>query len=181
MILRIPPQQAAEGGYTVVDVREYPEYAAAAIPESALVPLAGVEAAAALWNKSRRLLLVCRTGRRAAQAAGKLAGLGFEHLAILEGGLEAWRAAGLRVKVSDRKPWSLERQVRVIAGAMVAVSTTLGLTVSPWFFAWTGFVVGGLVFAGVTDFCLMATILGRMPWNRPGQPAACGEPMSKAR
>ena len=28
------------------------------------------------------------------------------------------------------------------------------------------FVGAGLLFAGLTEFCLMATFLGRMPWNR---------------
>ncbi len=38
-------------------------------------------------------------------------------------------------------------------------------------------VVGaGLVFAGVTDTCGMAKVLGRLPWNRRVTPAGAGGP-----
>jgi hypothetical protein len=73
----------------------------------------------------------------------------------------------LPVQAAKRKPWSLERQVRAMAGSMVVLSTVVGLTVSPWFFAWALFVGAGLTFAGVSDICLMATLLGKLPWNRP--------------
>ena len=163
---RISPQNAHQLGYAIVDVREFPEHAAGAIAGSQLVPLATVERQAAAWSKDKPLLLVCRSGKRATQAAQKLEQLGFQNLAILEGGMGAWQQAGLPVAVSSHKPWSLERQVRVMAGGMVVVSGALGLTISPWFFAWTLFVGAGLVFAGVTDVCMMASLLGKLPWNR---------------
>jgi rhodanese-related sulfurtransferase len=169
MILRMSPEQVQQCGHNVVDVREFPEYAAGAIHGSSLVPLVTVEREAAQWNKQEPVVLVCRGGKRAAQAAGILERMGFVHVAILDGGMEGWQRAGLPVGTSERKPWSLERQVRVIAGSLVLLLTILGLTVSRWLFAGTLFVGGGLLFAGVTDLCLMATLLGRMPWNRASQ------------
>lgn len=163
---RISPQDVSQYEYTIVDVREYPEHAAGAIAGSRLAPLASVEREAAAWPKDRPLLLVCRSGKRAAQAARKLQQLGFQNLAILEGGMEAWQQIGLPVAVAERQPWSLERQVRIAAGGMVALSALLGLALTPWFFAWTLFVGAGLVFAGVTDVCMMASLLGKLPWNR---------------
>ena len=112
------------------------------------------------------MLLVCRSGKRAAQAAETLERLGFQDVNVLKGGFEAWKAAGLPAHVEEHKPWSIERQVRAIAGGMVLVFTALGLLASPWFFALTLFVGGGLLFACVTDVCLMATALGKLPWNR---------------
>ena len=163
---RIAPLELASDPRRRIDVREYPEFAEAALPKSELVPLSTVTTAAAAWRRDEPLVLICRSGKRATQAAEKLAQLGFLDLAILEGGVEAWRRAMLPIEVSQRKPWSLERQVRVIAGAMVLLSTLLGLLYSPWFFAWTLFVGGGLFIAGMADVCLMATLLGKMPWNR---------------
>ena len=55
---------------------------------------------------------------------------------------------------------------RVAAGTMVVISGLLGLIISRWFFAWTLFVGAGLLFAGMTDTCMMASVLGRIPWNR---------------
>ena len=151
---------------TVVDVREYPEYAGGAISGSLPVPLGEVEDAAGRWRRDQSLVLVCRSGKRATQAAEKLERLGFQNLAVLEGGMDGWQKAGLPVEIAERRPWSLERQVRAIAGCMVLLSAALGLTVSPWFFGWTLLVGAGLAFSGFTDVCLMATVLGKMPWNQ---------------
>jgi rhodanese-related sulfurtransferase len=167
MIRYLSPQQLEVSAVTVIDVREYPEYAAAAIPGSMPVPLSGIETNAGNWPKSADIVLVCRSGCRALAAAQKLERLGFDRVAVLEGGIEAWQRAGLPVQTAQRKPWSLERQVRVVAGSLVVLSAVLGLTVSPWFFAATLFVGAGLTFAGISDLCLMATMLGKLPWNRP--------------
>lgn len=163
---QISPQEAARSGRRIIDVREYPEYAASSIRNATLTPLATVEEKAAGWRRDEPLTLVCRSGKRATMAAEKLEQLGFTDLAVMSGGMEGWQQSGLPVETSDRRPWSLERQVRAIAGSMVVAFTLLGLTVSPWFFGLTLFVGAGLTFAGVTDVCLMATLLGKMPWNR---------------
>lgn len=163
---RVSPKDVRQPESTLIDVREYPEYAAGAIPGSELVPLSQVAKRSGKWKKDQALVLVCRSGKRAQSAAETLERLGFQNLSVLEGGTEGWKLAGLPVSVAEKKPWSLERQVRAIAGAMVVLSALLGLGVSSWFFAWTIFVGAGLVFAGATDVCLMATVLGKMPWNQ---------------
>ncbi len=167
VIRYLSPQRVEASPATLIDVREYPEYSAAAIPRSVLVPLSTIENKAESWRKGDEVVLICRSGRRALDAAQRLEKLGFTDVAVLEGGVEAWQEAGLPVQTAKRKPWSLERQVRAIAGSMVVLSTVLGLTVSPWFFGWALFVGAGLTFAGVFDICLMATLLGKLPWNRP--------------
>lgn len=86
--------------------------------------------------------------------------MGFECVSVLEGGMEA-------LKPKDApKAWALERQVRLVAGALVFVGSLLGLTVSPWFFGIPLFVGGGLAFAALTDTCAMGMLLMKMPWNR---------------
>lgn len=152
--------------YVLIDVREYPEYAAAAIPQSTLVPLASLERTALEWPRSQPTLLICRTGRRAAQAAEKLERMGFTNVALLDGGVETWQKCGLVMEHASRSIWSLDRQVRAIAGSTVVVATILGLLLTPWFFAVTLFIGSGLTFAGITDICLMATLLGKLPWNK---------------
>jgi rhodanese-related sulfurtransferase len=165
---RISPQQLnSKSQSVVIDVREYPEFAAGAIPSASLVPLSSLRQKAADWDPSGSYVLVCKSGKRSEQGAATLATMGFSNVAVLEGGTDAWINAGLPVKRATHKPWSLERQVRAIAGTLVLLSTALGLSVSGWFFAFTLLVGTGLLVAGVTDLCLMATVLGRMPWNRP--------------
>jgi hypothetical protein len=81
----------------------------------------------------------------------------------------AWEAAGLPV-TRGKKVLSLERQVRVAAGLLVLTGVILGTWVHPGFHGLAGFVGAGLVFAGLTDWCGMAMLLAKMPWNqRSGQ------------
>jgi predicted branched-subunit amino acid permease len=62
---------------------------------------------------------------------------------------------------------ALERQVRIGAGAMVFTGVMLGTFADlPGFYALSGFVGAGLIFAGVTDFCGMGLLLARAPWNK---------------
>ena len=150
----------------VVDVREYPEFALLSIPGAELVPLNSLEIALNRWTKEGSLTFVCKSGRRAATAAALAERRGFSDVYVLHGGMDAWQEAGLPIVGQAGAPWSLERQVRFGAGSMVLVSSLLGLLLSPWFFALTVFVGAGLVFAGATDLCLMAKLLGKMPWNR---------------
>ncbi len=162
-----PTQLNGNSRYVIIDVREYPEFAGGSITSARLVPLSTLEIAAKAWDPGTPYLFVCKTGGRARKAAAKLAQMNFSNLAVLDGGMDAWRQAGLPCEVAQSKPWSLERQVRTIAGAMILLWTILAIAVSPWFLAGTLFVGAGLLFAGVTDLCLMATVLGKMPWNRP--------------
>jgi rhodanese-related sulfurtransferase len=86
---------------------------------------------------------------------------------VLEGGIDAWRKAGLPVAVDRSQPIPTMRQVQIVAGSLVILGVVLGATVAPAFYAVSGFVGAGLVFAGVTGICGMERVLARMPWNRP--------------
>lgn len=109
--------------------------------------------------------VLCRTGARAQKGAAYLRQAGFHDVRVIEGGLEACRTAGLAM-IENNSIWSLERQVRIAAGLLVAGGTLAGLLISPVWFAIPLFVGGGLVFAGITDRCGMALALAKAPWNR---------------
>jgi rhodanese-related sulfurtransferase len=85
---------------------------------------------------------------------------------LVEGGLDAWKRAGLPVAEDRRQPIELMRQVQIAAGSMVVLGVVLGLLVAPGFYLLSGFVGAGLVFAGVTGTCGLASVLRLMPWNR---------------
>ena len=85
---------------------------------------------------------------------------------MVEGGLDAWRKAGLTVALDRSQPIDIQRQVQIGAGSLVVLGVVLGVLVHPGFLALAGFVGAGLVFAGVTGFCGMAKLLAVMPWNR---------------
>jgi hypothetical protein len=110
-------------------------------------------------------LLLCRTGRRAASAQEALGRLGVGATQVVEGGIEAYRAAG-GATVGGSGRMSLERQVRVVAGLLVLAAVALGAFVHPAFLALAAFVGAGQVFAGLTDWCGMGLLLAKAPWNR---------------
>lgn len=149
-----------------VDVREYPEFASGHIDGSRHVPLGTLQKASTSWRPSQPITLVCKSGARAEQARRQLAHQGFTSLTVLEGGVDAWRTAGKPLITIHRNSWSLERQVRTAAGSLVLLTLLLAHMASPWFLLGTAFVGAGLVFAGVTDTCMMASLLSRLPWNR---------------
>jgi rhodanese-related sulfurtransferase len=85
---------------------------------------------------------------------------------ILEGGIDAWKKAGLPVAEDRKQPLPVMRQVQIAAGSLVALGVVLGAFVAPGFYALSGLVGAGLVFAGLTGICGMERLLVRLPWNR---------------
>jgi len=48
-----------------------------------------------LQDRVRQVVTTCQTGENAARAAKLLKEMGFENVSYMEGGMEAWKAAGL--------------------------------------------------------------------------------------
>ena len=116
-------------------------------------------------SEANPIYLLCKTGGRAKKAATMLAESGCDDTVVIEGGTEAWLAAGLPV-VRGKRSIALDRQVRIAAGSLVLVGIVLGLFVHPAAFGLSAFIGAGLVFSGVTDTCGMGMMLSKMPWNR---------------
>jgi rhodanese-related sulfurtransferase len=110
--------------------------------------------------------LICKSGARAMQALATLREGGVTSCFCVEGGTERAATCGAPMTRGSTRVISLERQVRIGAGVLVLVGGVLGLTVHSGFIGLALFVGAGLVFAGVTDWCGMALLLGRMPWNQ---------------
>jgi rhodanese-related sulfurtransferase len=157
----------------LVDVREHPEFSAGRLAGSRLIPLGELEQRAAEIDPARPVICLCRSGRRATQAADKLAAQGHRDVARLEGGLLAWEQAGQPLEKDAHAPWALERQVRLTAGLLVLLGLGLSLVWPPAVrLSW--FVGAGLVFAAITDWCGMGLMLAKMPWNRPAKSCSVG-------
>lgn len=155
----------------LLDVRTPVEFAGESIEGSVLIPLHTLEpkeTASLLANTS--CVVICKSGGRARKAAELLKSAGAESLYVLEGGIDAWKAAGFPVK-KGRNVISLERQVRIGAGTLVLTGVVLGYLINPAWIFLSAFVGGGLIFAGITDFCGMGLLLARMPWNNTGGPS----------
>lgn len=155
-------------GALLIDIREADEYARENIPGARHLPLSSLDEAHIAVRHGQPVIFHCKSGARTKANAPRLAAkLGATCEAfIVEGGLEAWRKAGLPVVSDWSQPLELQRQVQIGAGSLALVGTLLGVFASPWFFVVPIFVGAGLLTAGVTGFCGMARILMRAPWNR---------------
>lgn len=81
---------------TLIDVREPHEYASERIHGALLHPLSTFDVAslpAVLQDKP--LVFLCRAGMRSARAVAACAAAGLPHNQHLQGGMEAWKSAGL--------------------------------------------------------------------------------------
>jgi rhodanese-related sulfurtransferase len=151
----------------LLDVRTPAEFENAHIAGAYNVPLDTLadHAAEIRTAVTHPIVLVCQSGQRARRAEAALAAAGRPQLHVLDGGLAGWIAAGLPVR-RGRAKVSLERQVRMTAGALAATAGLLAVFVHPLFGLGAAAIGGGLVFAGVSDTCAMGMLLTRLPYNR---------------
>jgi rhodanese-related sulfurtransferase len=146
----------------VLDVRSAAEFAIGHIPGAVNIPMEQVEARIADVPPVP-LVLVCEGGKRAEIVAGWLGDQ--SQMKVLEGGTRAWRNAGYPLVACAPCRWTLERQVRLIAGVLILAGTVLAVLVNTkWVYA-AMFIGAGLTFAGVTNICGMGMLLAKMPWN----------------
>ncbi len=177
--MTIPPREASDTltrnpACRVIDVREYPEWQAERLPRATLLPLSTLAPERIDGDRTAPVLMLCRTGNRATQAAQRLRTAGFCDVSVIEGGLEAWKSAGLPFERGVSAVWSLERQVRFTAGAIVVTGIAGALLLSPYFLILSAGIGAGLMFSAATNTCAMGMLLARMPWNRV--PAPTGTP-----
>lgn len=150
----------------LIDIREPDEYVREHIPESRLVPLSSFDTSDFAHEREKIGVFHCQSGSRTANAAAQLLASGFREVYQLQGGLQAWKHAGLPVNENRNAPISIMRQVQISAGSLVVLGVVLSVLINPWFMGLSAFVGAGLMFAGATGTCAMATLLSAMPWNR---------------
>jgi rhodanese-related sulfurtransferase len=169
-----PPEAFAmlSQGAILVDIRETDEWRREHIPLARHHALSGI--AQHPPQAANAVIFHCRSGHRTMANAERLAATApGAKVYVLEGGIEAWRDAGLPTLKDQRQPIEIMRQVQIGAGALVLAGVALGALVHPAFYGLSGFVGAGLIFAGVTGFCGMARLLAFAPWNRrTHQPAS---------
>ena len=158
-------RHAAGERIQLIDVRTPVEFAQVHVDFARNVPLDQLRRESVPSSDREPVYVICRSGGRGRQACEKLESAGLNAVNV-EGGTTAWEAAGLPVTRSGAKVMSLERQVRIGAGSLVVIGVLLGALIHPAFYAISGLVGVGLVFAGVTDWCGMGMLLAKMPWNR---------------
>lgn len=131
------------------------------------VPLDTLSSRIAEFKDKKTIYVHCRSGNRSKQAIDTLSKLGVQaELVNVEGGLMAWSDAGFHTASTKVGGVPIMRQVFIVAGTLILLSTILSLTIHPsWIFLST-FVGGGLLMGGVSGWCGMYLLLSKMPWNK---------------
>jgi rhodanese-related sulfurtransferase len=155
----------------IIDVREKDEFDSEFIANSLHFPLSSIGKNMhhlLTASKGRVVLLICQSGRRAIIAKNEIE-RHFQSkvsLEIFEGGLNEWKAQGRTVVTVGAKRLPIMRQVQIVAGGIVFVSSVLAITVNFHFAYLAGFVGAGLTFAGVSGTCFLANLLYQLPYNK---------------
>jgi len=159
---------ASSAPLRILDVRTPAEFETAHISGSYNVPLDvlnkhGAEVIRQL-DHDDDVVLVCRSGQRATQAAEFLRNAGLTGGRVLDKGISNWEGQGFAVDRGVQR-WELERQVRLVAGSIV-LSSVVGSVAVPRL-KWLAAAIGaGLTYAAVSNTCATATALSKLPYNR---------------
>ncbi len=160
---------AAEPATRLLDVRTTGEFEAAHVAGSYNVPLDLLgEHREEIARLDSPVVLICQSGNRAAKAEDTLRTAGLGNIRLLEGGMNAWVAAGEPVRTVKER-WGLERQVRLVAGSIVLTAIIVSIWVPAARFV-AGAIGAGLTFAALSNTCAMGMLLSKLPYNRG---AAC--------
>ncbi len=149
----------------ILDVREPDEYQGGHIPGAILIPLHSLEKRINEIPKNLKVCVYCKSGNRSQQAIQRLKSLGFNNLFNLTGGIIAYQKSGGQLEVL-RSSLPIMQQAQIVAGLLALLSTLLAWLLTPLFLIVTGFIGVGLLFSGITGFCGIAQLLGKMPWNK---------------
>jgi rhodanese-related sulfurtransferase len=87
----------------VLDVREPEEYEHGHVPGAINLPQADLASRLDELPQHRPLALICRSGARSLRAAQFLRQVGFEQVLNVQGGTEAWRAAGKPLALGEHR------------------------------------------------------------------------------
>ncbi len=85
-----------DGGAVILDVRTPEEFAAGHLPDAININVESSDFATKVagLDESTETLVYCQTGNRSGVATDQMAELGFTDMSDLQGGIEAWAAAG---------------------------------------------------------------------------------------
>jgi rhodanese-related sulfurtransferase len=168
--VRAAAKLAESAKFEMIDVRTPGEYETVHAQGARLHPLDALDPSAVMASRmapaDSPLYIICKSGGRSAKACARFNAAGFENVVSIEGGTDAWAAASLPVQRGGRKVLPMDRQMQITAGLICLTGVVLGFALSAWFFAMPAMVGAGLMMAGLTGFCPMMILLGRMPWNR---------------
>lgn len=164
-----------EGKAVLIDVRTPAEFESAHIAPAYSIPLNSLSED---FDKlevgdDKVVILQCQKGMRGQQAQQLLIDKTNkqQQFVNLPGGIEAWQQAGLSVIAGTKSTTSntipMPRQVQITSGLMVLLFSLLSLSGASWVIYVLIIMGTMMMYSGASGWCGMATLLMKMPWNKP--------------
>lgn len=155
-----------ETNVVLLDVRTPAEFSEVHIENSVNIPQDMLaKKIEELRQSGRTYIVYCRAGHRSLAATNMMMQAGISSVKMMEGGIERWQKDRLAV-VKGKKVISLEGQVRIAAGFLMLLGIVLAGFVHTAFILISIFVACGLIFAGLTNTCMMGKLLMKLPYNK---------------
>jgi rhodanese-related sulfurtransferase len=166
MIEKVQPNQMHEFApdSIIIDVRTKPEHEGLSLTRPHVhIPLDQLDPKKFIEENNisadTKIYMLCKLGGRATKAAEKFINAGYNNVCVIEGGIDNCVKCGQQTK-ADANVISLERQVRIAVGSLIALSVILGYPFIAMLFGCA------LAISGITNWCGMALLLAKAPWNR---------------
>jgi rhodanese-related sulfurtransferase len=162
------------GDAILIDVREPDEFRDEHIASATSLPLTSIGKINDVMPlpAGRKVIFSCLKGGRGEKACQAYAAANENVAEVfnIDGGISGWKADGLPVIGATRAGPRLTifRQVQIAIGTLVLLSVLCGFFVHPAGFILAGLFGAALVLAGLSGWCGLAILLGRMPWNKAG-------------
>ena len=83
--------------FRIIDVREMPEIAQGTIPNAEPMPLATLPVRLNEFERDQKVVVICRSGARSAQACQFMQQQGYDNVYNLRGGMIGWAHAALPI------------------------------------------------------------------------------------
>ena len=107
---------------SLLDVRTEEEYNSAHIEGATLIPVSELSNRTQELNKSKKIVVYCRSGHRSATASGILVEHGFERVYNVLGGINAWEERGYPVVNTTSSPEQPGFETVLAIAALLAVA-----------------------------------------------------------
>lgn len=149
----------------ILDVRDHDEFVSKHIPESTTIPLDELQNKVNELPKDQTIYLLCQCGNRSAKALQILNKMGFNNTVNVEGGIEKYEKWENNL-IKMTKIFSLSRQAQICYALLTLAGIILAYLVHPNFIWFSVVIASGLFIAGITGFCVITTLIIKMPWNK---------------
>jgi rhodanese-related sulfurtransferase len=151
--------------FCYIDVRTPAEFTSEHIANFRNIPLDQLGEFEKELSEHHTIVFSCGSGIRSAKASKQLEGK-VKVVLNLEGGLAAWSVARFLTIKGSSTVISIMRQVQIVVGLGVVFGVILSQLYHINFIWVSAFFGAGLLFAGLTNTCALAILLGKMPWNK---------------